>query len=44
MMKQSQDVLMWFDNMKSLVPSWYLEDFYIQYNDGQDSGNPKDKS
>jgi aminoglycoside phosphotransferase (APT) family kinase protein len=30
MMKQSQDVLKWFDNMKNPVPTWYLKDFYIQ--------------
>ncbi len=34
MLKQSQDVLRWFDNMKNPVPSWYLNDFYIQYTDG----------
>lgn len=31
MMKQSQDVLSWFDNMNNPVPTWYLKDFYIQY-------------
>lgn len=30
MMKQSQDVLKWFDNMNNPIPTWYLEDFYIQ--------------
>jgi len=34
MMKQSQDVLVWFDNMKNPVPTWYLKDFYIQWADG----------
>ncbi|MDR1000869.1 MAG: phosphotransferase [Clostridiales bacterium] len=34
MMKQSQDVLRWYDNMQNPVPSWYLKDFYIQYTDG----------
>ncbi|MDR2558368.1 MAG: phosphotransferase [Oscillospiraceae bacterium] len=34
MMKQSQDVLRWYDNMKNPVPTWYLKDFYIQYIDG----------
>ena len=34
MMKQAQDVLTWFDNMKNPVPAWYLKDFYIQYTDG----------
>jgi len=33
MMRQSQDVLRWFDNMKNPVPTWYLKDFYIQYID-----------
>jgi serine/threonine-protein kinase len=27
MMKQSQDVLRWFDNMNNSVPTWYLKDF-----------------
>ncbi len=34
MMKQSQDVLAWYDNMQDPVPTWYLKDFYIQYIDG----------
>lgn len=34
MMKQSQDVLSWYDNMQNPVPTWYLKDFYIQYIDG----------
>jgi len=34
MMKQSQDVLLWFDNMKKPVPTWYHKDFYIQWIDG----------
>lgn len=34
MMKQSQDVLRWYDNMQNPVPTWYLKDFYIQYVDG----------
>ena len=34
MMKQSQDVLRWFDNMKYPIPTWYLKDLYIQYIDG----------
>lgn len=29
MINQSQDVLMWFDNMKNPIPSWYIEDFHI---------------
>lgn len=34
MIKQSQDVLKWFNNMQSPVPTWYVKDFYIQYIDG----------
>lgn len=34
MMKQSQDVLMWYNNMQSVVPTWYIKNFYIQYTDG----------
>ena len=29
-----KEALSWFDNMNSLVPSWYLKDFYIQWIDG----------
>ena len=34
MMKQTQDVLRWFDNMRNHVPTWYLADLYIQHIDG----------
>ena len=34
MMKQAQDVLLWFDNMNNPVPTWYLKDFYIQWTNG----------
>ena len=34
MMKLSQDVLAWHDNMSNPVPTWYLKDFYIQWTDG----------
>ena len=34
MMKQTQDVLRWFDNMQNPVPIWYLKDFYLKYIDG----------
>lgn len=34
MMRQSQDVLAWFNNMQNPIPAWYLQDFYIQYIDG----------
>ncbi len=34
MMKQAQDVLEWFDDMKNPVPTWYLKNFHEQYIDG----------
>ena len=34
MMKQTQDVLRWVDNMRNPVPTWYLADLYIQHIDG----------
>ena len=34
MKKQAKEVLGWFDGMNNPVPTWYLEDFYIQYTDG----------
>ncbi|MDU4961998.1 MAG: GrpB family protein [Sporomusaceae bacterium] len=30
MLKQTQDVLRWFDNMQSPVPVWYLQNFCIR--------------
>ena len=33
MMKQAQDVLEWFDNMQNSVPTWYLNDFHVQWAD-----------
>ena len=33
MKKQAKEVLGWFDGMNNPVPTWYLEDFYIQYID-----------
>jgi serine/threonine-protein kinase len=36
MIKQSQDVLAWYDNMQNPIPSWYLQDYYyiqLQYID-----------
>ena len=30
MMNQAADVLNWYDNMKSVVPKWYMEGFLIQ--------------
>jgi hypothetical protein len=31
MMKQSQDVLRWFDNMQNPVPTWYTNDYIRNY-------------
>lgn len=31
MKNQAKDVLTWFDNMNKPIPTWYLENFYIQY-------------
>jgi aminoglycoside phosphotransferase (APT) family kinase protein len=33
MKNQAGDVLSWFDNMNNPIPTWYLENFYIQYID-----------
>lgn len=33
MKNQARDVLSWFDNMNNPIPTWYLENFYIQYID-----------
>ena len=30
MLRQTQDVLHWFDDMKNPIPSWYLRDFVLQ--------------
>ncbi|MBN8193480.1 phosphotransferase [Bacillus sp. NTK074B] len=34
MKKQAKEVLGWFDGMRHPVPTWYVEDFYVQYIDG----------
>lgn len=34
MLKQSQDVLAWFDSMQNPMPMWYLKNFYVQWIDG----------
>lgn len=34
MLKQAQDVLDWYDYMRNPVPTWYSEEYYIQYIDG----------
>jgi aminoglycoside phosphotransferase (APT) family kinase protein len=31
MKKQATDVLSWYDNMNNPIPTWYLENFYVQY-------------
>lgn len=33
MKNQARDVLSWFDNMNNPIPTWYLENFYVQYVD-----------
>lgn len=33
MKNQARDVLSWFDNMNNPIPTWYLENFYVQYID-----------
>lgn len=32
--KQNEEVLDWYSNMRTYIPSWYLKDFYIQWIDG----------
>lgn len=34
MLKQSQDVISWFDNMQNPVPTWYMKNFHVQWIDG----------
>lgn len=34
MLAQARQVLAWFDGMKNPVPSWYIEDFHVQWIDG----------
>ena len=34
MMKLNSDILRWYDNMRTPVPSWYKKDFYVQWVDG----------
>lgn len=34
MLAQAADVMEWFDGMANPVPSWFIEDFYVQYIDG----------
>ncbi|MCL2158648.1 MAG: phosphotransferase [Oscillospiraceae bacterium] len=29
--KQIADILSWYDNMRNIVPTWYLKDFHVQY-------------
>lgn len=33
MKNQAKDVLSWFNDMKNPIPTWYVENFYIQYID-----------
>jgi serine/threonine-protein kinase len=32
--RHMENILRWLDNMKNLIPAWYLKDFYIQWTDG----------
>ncbi len=32
--RQNEEVLRWYDGMKTHMPSWYLKDFYVQYIEG----------
>lgn len=32
--KQIAEILSWYDGMQSVVPTWYIKNFYIQYTDG----------
>ena len=34
MMRQSREVLQWYDGMRNSVPTWYINDFYYQVTDG----------
>lgn len=34
MLKQAKDVLLWYDNMRTLVPTWYFKGYYLQSVDG----------
>lgn len=31
--RHMENIMRWFDNMKTSVPTWYLKDFYIQWTD-----------
>lgn len=33
MKNQARDVLTWYDNMNNPIPTWYIENFYVQYID-----------
>lgn len=33
MLAQNREILLWYDNMKNPVPTWFLPDFYFQYID-----------
>jgi len=34
MLKQTQDILKWFEDIQNPVPKWYLKDFHVQWIDG----------
>ena len=33
-MRHVENILRWYDNMQNTVPSWYLENFHVQWIDG----------
>ena len=34
MLNQANDVLSWYDNMQSPIPTWYFKGYHLQYTDG----------
>lgn len=34
MLDQAREVLSWYDNMRSVIPTWYFKGYYLQYIDG----------
>ncbi len=34
MLHQAEDVLRWYDNMSNVIPTWYVNGYYLQYMDG----------
>ena len=34
MLNQAKEVLIWYDNMRNPIPTWYFKGYYLQYTDG----------